>query len=170
MKAARLVGPRQFEILDAEVPTPADGQCLIKLEKISVCGSDIRHEYSHLFPEDHYPGRLGVPGHECAGVVVESRTQEYREGQRVIIYPGRGVNSGGLVEYIASGPEWMCALPDEGDLTEWVICQPLRHRPLLGAADGQPAGQGRSGSGAGSHRPVLHHAMRQAGSLPGGGH
>ena len=124
MKAARLVGPRQFEIVDAEMPTAADGQCLIKLEKISVCGSDIRHEYSHLFPEDHYPGRIGVPGHECAGVVVESRCQDYREGQRVIIYPGRGVNSGGLVEYIASGPEWMCALPDDGDLAEWVLCQP----------------------------------------------
>ena len=33
MKAARLVGPRQFEILDAEVPSPREGQCLIRLEK-----------------------------------------------------------------------------------------------------------------------------------------
>ena len=124
MKAARLVGPRQFEIIDAEVPTPEDGQCLIRLEKLSVCGSDIRHEYSHLFPEEHYPGRLGAPGHECAGVVVESRCQEFQEGQRVIIYPGRGSDSGGLVEYITSGPNLMCALPDEGDLAEWVLCQP----------------------------------------------
>jgi threonine dehydrogenase-like Zn-dependent dehydrogenase len=124
MKAARLVGPRQFEIIDAEVPAPGEGQCLIRLEKLSVCGSDIRHEYSHLFPEDHYPGALGAPCHECAGVVVESRCQEFQEGQRVIIYPGRGSKTGGLVEYITSGPNLMCALPDEGDLSEWVLCQP----------------------------------------------
>lgn len=124
MKAARLVGPRQFEIVEAEVPAPAAGECLIRLEKISVCGSDIRHEFSHVFPEEHYPGRLGVPGHECAGVVVESQCQEFHEGQRVIIYPGRGVRSGGLVEYIAATPNWMCALPDTGDLAEWVLCQP----------------------------------------------
>ena len=124
MKAARLVGPRQFEIVDAEVPAPGEGQCLIRLEKLSVCGSDIRHEYSHLFPEDHYPGALGTPCHECAGVVVESRCQEFQEGQRVIIYPGRGSKTGGLVEYITSGPNLMCALPDEGDLSEWVLCQP----------------------------------------------
>lgn len=124
MKAARLVGPRQFEIVEAEVPATEAGECLIRLEKISVCGSDIRHEFSHIFPEEHYPGRLGVPGHECAGVVVESRCQEFHEGQRVIIYPGRGVRSGGLVEYIAATPNWMCALPDTGDLAEWVLCQP----------------------------------------------
>lgn len=124
MKAARLVGPRQFEMVDAEVPAPLEGECLIRLEKISVCGSDIRHEFSHIFPEEHYPGRLGVPGHECAGTVVESKSQEFAEGQRVIIYPGRGVRSGGLVEYIAATPDWMCALPEEGDLAEWVLCQP----------------------------------------------
>lgn len=124
MKAARLVGPRQFELVEAEVPVPDEGECLIRLEKLSVCGSDIRHEFSHIFPEEHYPGRLGVPGHECAGVVVESKTQEFHEGQRVIIYPGRGVRSGGLVEYIAATPNWMCALPEEGDLAEWVLCQP----------------------------------------------
>lgn len=124
MKAARLVGPRQFEIVEAEVPAPLEGECLIRLEKISVCGSDIRHEFSHIFPEEHYPGRLGVPGHECAGTVVESKSQEFAEGQRVIIYPGRGVRSGGLVEYIAATPDWMCALPEEGDLAEWVLCQP----------------------------------------------
>ena len=63
MKAARLVGPKHFEMVEAEVPVPVDGQCLIKLEKLSVCGSDIRHEYSHLFPEEHYPVRLGAPCH-----------------------------------------------------------------------------------------------------------
>ena len=123
MKAARLVGPRRFELLETDTPTPEEGQCLIRLEQLSICGSDIHREYGRLFPEDHYPVRIGDPCHECAGVVVESRSREFREGQRVIVYPGLG-RPGGLVEYIASEPRMMCAVPDEGDLGEWVMCQP----------------------------------------------
>ncbi len=123
MKAARLIGPKQFELFETDAPTAGDGQCLVKLEKVSVCGSDIRTEYDRLFPEEHYPARLGAPCHECAGVVVESRCEEFHEGQRVIVIPGADT-SHGLVEYIASRPSRMIALPDEGDLAEWVMCQP----------------------------------------------
>lgn len=123
MKAARLVGPKKFEVLETETPVARDGQCLIKLKSLSVCGSDIRHEYGTLFPEEHYPLDVGMPCHECAGVVVESRCQEYQEGQRVIVFPPSG-RPGGLVEYLASDPALMCLLPQQGDLSEWVMCQP----------------------------------------------
>ena len=123
MKAARLVGPRRFELIEAEMPKAVEGQCLIKLEQVSVCGSDIRVEYGRLFPEEHYPLNIGAPCHECAGVVVESRCEEYREGQRVIVLPSHG-GHGGLVEYLTSGPERMIGLPDEGDLAQWLMCQP----------------------------------------------
>ena len=43
MKAAQLVGPKLFEFIDVERPTITDGECLIKLERVSICGSDIRH-------------------------------------------------------------------------------------------------------------------------------
>ena len=36
MKAARLVGPKLFEFLDADMPVANDGQVLIKLERVSV--------------------------------------------------------------------------------------------------------------------------------------
>ena len=123
MKAAQLMGPKRFELIEAEVPASQEGQCLVKLECVSVCGSDIRVEYGRLHPEEHYPVRLGAPCHECAGVVVESRCQEYHEGQRVIVLP-TAEGSGGLVEYIVSRPSRMIALPDEGDLAEWLMCQP----------------------------------------------
>lgn len=123
MKAARLLGPKHFELVDAEVPTPKEGQCLIKVERVSICGSDIRREYGPLFPEEHYPLRLGAPCHECAGVVVESRCKEFREGQRVIVLPTQE-GSGGLVEYIASSPGRMIGVPDDGDLAQWLMCQP----------------------------------------------
>ena len=121
MKAARLVGPKLFELLEAETPTAQDGQCLVKLERVSVCGSDIRHGFA-VNPEEMYPMPVGHPCHELAGTIVDSRTDAYHEGQRVIVIPPRG--SAGLVEYIASDPSRMILLPDEGPLDEWVMCQP----------------------------------------------
>ena len=121
MKAARLAGPKHFEFVDTEMPTASDGQCLVKLERVSVCGSDIRHGYQ-VHPEEEYPMAAGLPCHELAGVVVESRTDDFREGQRAIVLPTRGL--GGLVEYIVSSPDRMILLPDEGPLDEWVMCQP----------------------------------------------
>ena len=122
MRAAQLMGPKRFEFMDVEMPSPTEGECLIRLERFSICGSDIRHGYGPISPEEDYPLALGKPCHECAGTVVESRTDEYREGQRVIVLPTS--EQGGLVEYIASSPGRMIALPDHGDLTEWVMCQP----------------------------------------------
>ena len=123
MKAARISAPKTWEIMDVETPTTDDGQCLIKLERWSVCGSDIRHGYGPIYPEEDYPMRVGGPCHECAGTVVESRSDQFQEGQRVIVLPTQD-GTGGMVEYMASTPDRMAALPDEGDLGEWVMCQP----------------------------------------------
>lgn len=122
MKAAQLVGPKLFEFVEVEMPTIKDGECLIKLERVSICGSDIRHGYGPRYTPDHYPLAVGRPCHECAGVVVESRTPAFQPGQRVIVLPSAGM--GGLTEYLTSTPNRMIALPDHGDLTEWVMCQP----------------------------------------------
>src|SRR5262252_7804330 len=102
MKAAQLVGPKLFEFLDVEMPTINDGECLVKLERVSICGSDIRHGYGPVYSGEHYPLTVGRPCHECAGVVVQSRTDAIHEGQRVIVLPGAGM--GGLAEYLASNP------------------------------------------------------------------
>ena len=122
MKAAQLVGPKLFEFIDIDMPTIKDGECLVKLERVSICGSDIRHGYGPKYSQDHYPLTVGRPCHECAGTVVQSRTDAFHEGQRVIVLPGAGM--GGLAEYLASNPGRMIALPDHGDLTEWIMCQP----------------------------------------------
>lgn len=120
MKAWRLTSPKRFELLNVDVPSPKQGECLIKLEKLSICGSDIFLEYNTV-QEEKYPMHIGAPCHECAGVVVESRTDAFKEAQRVIVLPER---SSGLVEYVVSSPGRMVRLPDWGPLDEWVICQP----------------------------------------------
>lgn len=123
MKAARISSPKQFEVMDVEVPTIDTGQCLIKLETWSACGSDIRHAYGPVHPEEEYPMRIGGACHECAGTIVESRSDKFKEGQRVIVLPTRQ-GHGGLVEYLPGNEDRMALLPDHGDVSEWVMCQP----------------------------------------------
>ena len=122
MKAARLTSPKHFEFVEAETPTAGEGQCLIKIERVSICGSDIRSSYTPVLPEDRYPMGVGRPCHEVAGVIVESRTDMFHEGQRAIVIPAG--QAGGLAEYIVSDPGRIAALPDDGPLDEWVMCQP----------------------------------------------
>ncbi|MAF53040.1 MAG: hypothetical protein CL694_08525 [Chloroflexi bacterium] len=123
MKAARLSGPKQFEIIDEPVPELHDGQCLVKMERWSVCGSDIRHGYGPVHPEEEYPMRTGAPCHECIGTIVESRSDKFKVGQRAIVLP-TFTGPGGLVEYLAGDEDRMAAVPDHGTLEEWVMCQP----------------------------------------------
>ena len=59
MFSARITSPKKIEIEDKATPTIVEGQCLIKLEKWSVCGSDIRHADGPGHPEEDYPMRHG---------------------------------------------------------------------------------------------------------------
>lgn len=119
MQAARVVGPQQLQFDDIPIPEIKDGQVLIQLKRLSVCGSDLRI-FDRVLPEEQYPLEHGRPCHECAGVIVESRTDELSVGQRVIVLPS---TSAGLVEYLAEPPSRIIPLPDDGDLSTWVMCQ-----------------------------------------------
>jgi L-iditol 2-dehydrogenase len=124
MKAAQLMGPKRFEFVEVETPKPNEGESLVRLEYVSICGSDIRHGYGPVYPEESYPLGVGKPCHECAGVVVESRSDEFRVGQRVIAIPPPTAAVGGLAEYVVCDTGRLIALPDHGALSEWVMCQP----------------------------------------------
>jgi L-iditol 2-dehydrogenase len=119
MKAARLVSPREFEILDAPTPTLRDGEALVRMEHLSVCGSDLR-TYDRVLTESDYPLDVGKPCHECLGTVVETRDPSVHEGQRVIAL----TYAGGLVEYAAVPAERLVPVPDAPDPALWVLCQP----------------------------------------------
>mgnify|MGYP001214206997 FL=1 len=121
MRAARVVARRKIEFLDIPEPGPLEeGEVQIKLEALSVCGSDIYLEYDAELPEEDYPFVPGAPMHECAGTVVESRDPDYPEGQRVIVIP-RDV--AGMREQVVQTADRLIKLPDWGDLTDWVMCQ-----------------------------------------------
>ena len=73
MFQARITSPKKIEIQEVPIPTVDTGQCLIKLERWSVCGSDIRHAFGPVFPEEEYPMRPGSHCHECAGTIIETK-------------------------------------------------------------------------------------------------
>ena len=58
--------------------------------------------------------------HKCAGVVVESRDPDYKEGQRVIVIPSE---ADGMQEQVVQKAARLIKLPEWGELSEWVMCQ-----------------------------------------------
>ena len=67
MKIARLVAPRKFEFQTVADPVMGKNESIIKLERWSICGTDIRATYGQELSEDKYPLGIGEPCHELAG-------------------------------------------------------------------------------------------------------
>lgn len=121
MRTIQVTGPRRLQLKEAPVPEPADGEVLVKLEAMSVCGSDMM-AYRHPQPEEEYPLGEGIPCHECAGTIVQSQIAEWPVGRRVIYLPALNLNGGS--EYVVAQPETLVSLPDDGDMGQWLMCQP----------------------------------------------
>ena len=121
MKAIQVTGPRRLQLLETPAPEPGEGEVLVKLEALSVCGTDMML-YRHPQPEESYPLGAGTPCHECAGTIVQSRSPEWPQGRRVIYLPALNLNGG--AEYVVAQPETLVSLPDDGDLGDWLMCQP----------------------------------------------
>ena len=96
MKAARVVGPRQFEILDIETPSPQEGEVLVRMEYASICGSDLIN-YNKVLPEEDYPLRVGLPCHETSGIVEREQRIEgsakFRRTSVLQLCLGRAIDS-----------------------------------------------------------------------------
>lgn len=70
MRAFVLTGPRRFEVQQVDAPVADDGEVVVDVERVGVCGTDVEFftgEMAYLH-EGHssYPLR---PGHEWAGTV-----------------------------------------------------------------------------------------------------
>lgn len=121
MKAIQVTGPRKLQLIDVAIPEPTDNEVLIKLEALSVCGTDMM-AYRYPRPEGEYPLGAGTPCHECAGTIIKSRLSAWPVGRRVIYLPALNLNGG--AEFVVATPETLVSLPDDGDLGEWLMCQP----------------------------------------------
>jgi 2-desacetyl-2-hydroxyethyl bacteriochlorophyllide A dehydrogenase len=108
MRAARLVEPRRFEIVEVPMPVPDPHEVLLRVRACGVCTSD-----TYVWQGHHpaYPLRAGAPGHEVCGSVVEigSARAGLDVGQEVtaIAFPGLG-----FAEYILAPAAQVAPLPD----------------------------------------------------------
>ena len=155
MKAAFLEKPGRIVVQEVPDPVCGNGQVLIRIREIGLCGSDL-HYYREGRIGDHVVRQPHVLGHECCGEVVEVGREAadpasggFRPGDRVSIEPGvpclsceqcregrynlctavrfLGVphHMGAFREYLAYDPRFVYRLPDSVSFTAGALVEPL---------------------------------------------
>ena len=123
MKAAQLTACKNFEIFESPTPSPdpnTSGSMLVKTAFSAVCGSDLPR---FSLDSEIFPKRPGQPMHECIGTVVESYSDQFRAGDRVLALPEENT---GLAEYFLSSESRTIALDNTTPWqSEHVLAQPL---------------------------------------------
>ena len=83
MKALVCTTPHQFDYTVALMPVAGEGETLLKIERIGICGTDL-HAYEGTQPYFNYPRILG---HELAATIVETKAVGFTAGDKVTIIP-----------------------------------------------------------------------------------
>lgn len=152
MRALVLTGPRRAEIQDVPVPIPGEGDVVIDVTRVGICGTDAElfsGEMAYLHSgRSWYPLR---PGHEWCGVVREvgegvdpawigrrvtghtmlwcGRCDRCRDGRRHVcremVEVGVALGfDGALAERLRVPAESLLALPDEVDDVAGALVEP----------------------------------------------
>ncbi|MEP2948095.1 MAG: alcohol dehydrogenase catalytic domain-containing protein [Lentilitoribacter sp.] len=144
MKALVYTAEKTLEYLDFADPTPKDGEVLVKIESVGICGSDMHAFLGH---DERRPAPL-ILGHEAAGTIMSGA----QKGQRVTINP---LVSCGKCEFCLQGRNNICENrqiismpPREGGFAQ-MIAMPMSnlvpvpdHVALDHAALAEPLGCG----------------------------
>ena len=126
MQAGQITGPRRLELIEIPLPQIENGEMLVQLEVGSICGSDLPY---FNFDTSH-PALVGVSAplppmlslHELVGVVAQSKSEKFKEGDRVLGLPT--IQHKGLAEYFVSSDDRAVHLPS-GPAKHLVLSQPL---------------------------------------------
>jgi 2-desacetyl-2-hydroxyethyl bacteriochlorophyllide A dehydrogenase len=102
MKALVYTQPNEVQLLERDAPTLEQGEVVLKIEAVGICGSDM-HAY-----HGHDPRRLPglVLGHEFCGTVLESTSSAYAVGTRVT---GNPLITCGRCDYCVQGRNNLCS-------------------------------------------------------------
>ena len=162
MKTAVMTDIKKVRIEEREKPVPKEGEVLVKVEYVGICGSDLHYYES---------GRIGnfiveppfVLGHEAGGTVVEvgSGVTHLKAGDRVALEPGKTCGhcehckagkynlcedviffatppvDGVFQEYVAHEAGLCVKLPDNVSTLEGALVEPLSvglHAAMQGGA------------------------------------
>ena len=110
MKAAQIVAPQTIEIVETQRPDVSNalpGSVLVKVQKSAICGSDLPR-FDFAFSEGDYPLPAGLSIHECIGVIAQSTSDKFKEGDAVLSLPH---GDQGLAEYFLSHADQTVLLP-----------------------------------------------------------
>ena len=97
MKALVYTGREQLKYKQVPEPKLANGEILIKVEAVGICGSDI---YAYLSHDERRPAPL-ILVHEVAGLIVEGKNS----GERVTVNP---LLSCGICSFCVKGRNNIC--------------------------------------------------------------
>jgi len=140
VRAVQITGLRRAEIIEVDLPHIKPGEVQVKLQKTCLCGSDIpffgydqqklsdegrRSPYGHVtYERDQvYPLPVGLSLHECVGVVSESASERFKEGDFVLALP---FHQYGFFEYLTLPENRVFPLPESPvSKEEILLAQPF---------------------------------------------
>jgi L-iditol 2-dehydrogenase len=143
VKAAQLIESGRIETVEAPVPTPGEGEALIRSHRASICGSDIHIVYDGYYLRE-FPAPPGFPGHEGVGQVEASRVDGLEDGTWVLAVPSPGVARTYADFHTVVGTS-LIPLPEGGSPDRLLNAQQLgtvvfafrRHWPSTMSAEGK---------------------------------
>ena len=148
-KAAILTELKKIELKTIPMPELKNGEVLIKLEAVGICGSDV-HYYQHGKIGDFIVDFPFILGHECSGIIeqVAPDVTSLKIGDRVVMEPGIPCGEcefclnghynlcpdvkflatppydGCLMNYIAYPANWVFPLPSNVSTLEGALVEP----------------------------------------------
>jgi 2-desacetyl-2-hydroxyethyl bacteriochlorophyllide A dehydrogenase len=136
MKALRIKGVGQLEMVEVDPPPAGEDEVLIRTGTCVICTSDLKDLWENPF---HIPLPV-IPGHEAAGTVVSAgrRVTRYLAGDRVAVHP---VHPCGHCSRCREGVGHLCrdmrhlGLNMQGAFAEYFVAREDRIRPAPPTAD-----------------------------------
>ncbi|MGE4611473.1 MAG: alcohol dehydrogenase catalytic domain-containing protein [Paracoccaceae bacterium] len=141
MKALVYIGPEKLDFIEVNDPTLRDGEVMVKIDSVGICGSDMHAFLGH---DDRRPAPL-ILGHEVSGIIVDGE----QVGRRVTVNPlvtcgtcsacvsGRDnlcpdrqiismqPREGGFAQFVAIPPSNVVAVPDDFSLEKACMAEPI---------------------------------------------
>ncbi len=121
MRAAVLRAPGHVEVGDFPIPDLRTGDVLVRMTRASICGSDLHVIFDGFARAFEKPG---YPGHEGIGVVLESRSADFRAGEVVLTVP-TGLGGQCFASHQVVPDAFLVRLPDDADQERLLFAQQL---------------------------------------------
>ncbi|MBG6072284.1 MULTISPECIES: galactitol-1-phosphate 5-dehydrogenase [unclassified Polaromonas] len=102
MKALVYTQPNELQLQELPRPELADGEVVLKIDAVGICGSDMHAWHGH--DPRRKPGL--VLGHEFVGTVVESAAVGFKPGTR---FTGNPLITCGVCDYCVQGRNNLCS-------------------------------------------------------------